>query len=113
MPISTLQTSAFALGIQHRFERHVLRVNRIVKFRLPVVRVNRLLEITFAVKQTDADKTEAEVAGGFRVVAGQNAQAAGGNGQRFVKTEFRGKIGDRILMQLGRVLWPQVFGSFR
>ena len=62
-----------------------------------------LLKITFAVKQADADEAEAEVAGGFRVVAGQDAEAAGGNGQRFVKAELGGKIGDGILVQLRRV----------
>ena len=52
----------------------------------------------------DADKAEAEVARGFRVVAGQNAQAAGGNGQRFVEAELRGKIRHRIFVQSRRVL---------
>jgi hypothetical protein len=92
-----------ALGVQQRFERDVVRVNRIVVFRLPVVGINRLLEITFAVKQADADKTETEVAGGFRVVAGQDAEAAGGNRQRFVKAEFGGEISDGIFVQFGGV----------
>ena len=93
----------FALGIKHRLQRNILRVNRIVIFRLPVVGINRLLEITFAVKQTDADETDAEVAGGFRMVAGQNAKAAGGNRQRFMKAELRRKIRHRILVQFRRV----------
>ena len=93
-----------AVGVQHRFHRHVLRVNRIVKFRLPVVGVDRLLEIAFAVEQADADEAEAEVAGGFGVVAGEDAQAAGGDRQRFVEAELGGEIGDGIFVQLRRVL---------
>src|SRR5665213_560468 len=94
----------FAFRVQHRLERHVVRLDGIVKFRLPVVVVNRLLKITFAVKQTDADEAEAEIAGGFRVVAGEDSEAARRNRQRFVETKFRRKIGDRILVQLRRVL---------
>ena len=63
-------------GIQNRLDRHVLRVNRIVKFRLPVVGINRLLEITLAVKQADAVEAQPQVARGFRVVARENAEAA-------------------------------------
>ena len=96
----------FALGVQHRFQRHVLRIDQIVKLRLPVVRVNRLLEIALAVKQADADKAEAKVARGFGVVARQDAEAARRNRQRLVETELGGKIGDRILVQLRRVLVP-------
>ena len=102
--------SASALRVQHRFERHVPRINLIVKLRLPVVRVNRLLEITLVVKQADADEAEAEVARGFRVVAGEDAEAARRNRQRLVKAELGGKIGDRIVLQLRRVLVsPGVF----
>src|SRR6202000_3000845 len=56
---------AVALRVHERFERDVVGVDRIVKFRLPIVRINGLLKITFAIEQTDADETEAEVAGGF------------------------------------------------
>jgi hypothetical protein len=65
-----------AVGVEHGLERHVLRVNHRVVFGLPVVGINRLLEIAFAVKKADADEAEAEVAGGLGVVAGQNAEAA-------------------------------------
>ena len=37
------------------------------------------------------------------MVAGEDAEAAGGNRQRFVKAELGGKIGDGILVELGRV----------
>ena len=75
-----------------------MRVNGIVIFRLPVVAINRLLKITFAVEQTDADEAEAEVARGFAMVAGKNAEAAGRDGQRFVKAELGGEIRGGILL---------------
>ena len=98
-----LQHQRLAVHVQHGFQRHGLRVHQIVKFGLPVVRVDGLLEITFAVEQPDADEAQAEVAGGLGVVAGENAQAAGGNGQRFVEAELGGEIRDGILEQRRRV----------
>ena len=98
-----VQHERLAVGIQHRLKRRVLRIHQVVKFGLPVVRVDGLLEIAFAVEQTDADEAEAEVAGGFGMVAREDAEAAGRNRQGFVKTEFGGEIGDGILEQLRRV----------
>ena len=103
MSISTSQHERLAVGAEHRFQRHVFRVHQIVEFGLPVVRVNGLLKIAFAVEQADADEAEAEVAGGFGVVAGEDAEAAGGDRQRFMKTKLGGKIRDGILEQLRRV----------
>jgi hypothetical protein len=75
--------------------------------------VNRLLKITFAVKQTDADKAETQVAGGFRVVAGEDAEAARRNRQRFVETELGGKYATGFLCSSGACLMAQVFLSAR
>ena len=100
----------FALGVENRFQRHILRVNQIVELRLPVVRVNRLLEIALAVKQADAHKAEIEVARGFGVVARQDAEATRRDRQGLVEAELGGEIGDRILVQIGRVfVSPGVF----
>src|SRR5213075_846974 len=57
----------------------------------------------FAIEQTDTDETQAEVARRLGVVAGQDAKASGGNGQRLVETELGGEIRDRVLEQLWRV----------
>ena len=94
----------FAIRIQHRLQRHVVRIHRIVVFRLPVVGVNGLLKIALPVKQADADKSQAEIAGGLGMVAGQDAEAAGGNRQRFVQAKLRREIRDGVLEQLGRIL---------
>ena len=90
--------------VHHRFHRQVLGIQQRVVLRLPVVRVNGLLEVTLAIEQADADESQPHVAGGFGVVAGQHAQPAGGDGQRLMETEFGGEIGDRILAQRRSVL---------
>ena len=62
-----------AFRVQHRFNRQILGIQPRVILGLPVILVDRLLKIAFAIKQSDADKTEAEVTGRFGVVAGENA----------------------------------------
>ena len=74
-----------AFGVEHWFKRQILRLEQGVIFRLPIVRVKLLLEVAFAIKQADANEADVEVAGRFGVVARQNAQAAGGDGQGFVE----------------------------
>src|ERR1700730_4706048 len=48
------------------------------------------------VKQTDGDEVEIEITRRFAMVARQNAQTSGIIRDRFVKTEFGGKIRDRL-----------------
>ncbi len=83
--------------IQHWHHRQVLRVEQRVIFHLPVVLIDLLLEITLTIEKADADKTNIQITGRFRVVTRQNAEATGGNRQRFVKAKFGGKISDRIV----------------
>ena len=90
-----------AFFVKHRLNRQILGVQQGVVFGLPIVGVNRLLKIAFAVKQADARKTNPQIAGRFRMVPRQYAQTAGGDWERLVKTEFGGKIGDRISAQPG------------
>ena len=52
-----------SFGIQHRFQRQVYRVQERVILRLPIVLVDLLAEIAFAIKQADSDKANAQVAG--------------------------------------------------
>ena len=76
-------------GVHHRFDRQVFRIQQRVILRLPVVRIEGLLEIAFAIEEADADEAQAEIAGGLGVVSGQNPEAAGRDGQRFMKAELR------------------------
>ena len=59
--------------------------------------VDLLFEISVTIEQADGDKVEIEIAGGFAVIARENAEAAGIIRNRFVKAELSGKIGDRFL----------------
>jgi len=93
-----------AIRIKHRLHRHVVRIHRIIVLRLPIVGIDGLLKIALPVKEADPHETQIEVAGGFRMVARQDTQAAGGNRERFVQAKFRREIRDGILVQFGRVL---------
>ena len=64
-------------------------------FLLPAVAIEPLAEISLAIKQSDADQRNAEVGSALDVIAGEDAQAAGINRQRFVQAELGGEIGDR------------------
>ncbi len=93
-----------AVVVQHRLKRKILRVKLAVILRLPVLGTDRLLKIALAVKQADADKAKAKVAGRLGVVAGQHAQAAGCDRQRLVKAKLRAEIRHRPPGQAGRML---------
>src|ERR1019366_5359355 len=94
----------FVLFIQHRLNRKIRRVKQIVELGLPVVCIDGLLKISFAVKQADADKSQAQIARGFGVVSCENSETARGDRQRFVETKFRGKIRGRFFLKVRSIL---------
>ena len=65
---------------------------------LIAVAVDGLGEVALPVQYPDRNKRDAEVAGGLAVIARQDAEAAGINGQTFMKAEFGAEIGDQILL---------------
>jgi hypothetical protein len=85
-------------GVDHRRHRQVVEVRILVNRLLVAVGVDLLLEVSLAIQQADADKRQAQVAGGLAVVAGQDAQTAGVDRQALVKPEFGAKIGDQIVL---------------
>ena len=58
--------------------------------------IDLLSEIAVPIEQTDRNEIQIEIAGRFAMVAGKDAQATGVIRDRFVETEFGGKIGNRI-----------------
>ncbi len=70
---------------------------------LPSGLVKPLQKISLPVKQADPDQRNIQVGCALDVVAGQHAQAAGVNRQRFVQSEFGGKISDRPRPQHARI----------
>ena len=61
---------------------------------LPAILVDLLLEVTVPVEKRDRAEVQIEVTCRFAVIAGKNTETAGIIRHRFVKPEFRRKIGD-------------------
>src|SRR5262249_32358346 len=92
----------------------LVEVNR----RLDAVLINLLAKIAVPIQQTDRDEIQIEIAGRLTMIARENAQATGVIRNRFVETEFRREICDRILDRAAgagfavRVLASQIFLEF-
>ena len=76
------------------FDRQVGKVVIGEFFLLPPVGRQALLEIAVAIQQADRDQRQGQIAGGFEVIAGQHAQAAGINRQRLVHAELGREVRD-------------------
>ena len=85
----------FPVFANGQFHGELVDVGLQVLFLLPAVLVQALQEVALPVEQADADEGNAQVGCTLDVVSGEHAQAAGINGQRFVQTKLRGKIGNR------------------
>ena len=87
-----------ALRIKHRGNRQVIEIGVVIRCLLMPVGGQRLLEIALAVKQPDADKRQAHVAGCLAVIPGQNAEAAGVDRQAGVEAKFGTEIGNQVVV---------------
>ncbi len=83
-------------------ERQRMGVDQRVALLLPAGAVERLLEVTLAVEQTDTDDGDTDVAGRLEVVAGQDAQPAGVLRQHLGDAELGREVADAL--GCGRVL---------
>ncbi len=70
--------------------------------------VDALAEVALRIEKADADERQAQVAGLFAVVTGEDAEAAGIDGQRLVEAEFSGEVGDGFVAALGMSLLYQL-----
>jgi hypothetical protein len=96
-----------AVGVFHRLDRQVVKIQLGIRFLLPAVGGEILLEISVAIEQPDADQRHAQFAGALEMIAGEDSQAAGIDRQRFVQAELGGEIGDQQLGFVGvRFLEP-------
>src|SRR5512136_2293835 len=77
-----------SLLVSHQRDRQSRGIIRRIAFDLPSLGRNLLLEIALAVEQRNADKREAEVAGRFCMVAGEDAQTTRVDPETFVQAEF-------------------------
>ena len=69
---------------------------------LPSIRVQHLAEVALLIQQADAHQGQIEIAGRFQVVAGQDAQAAGIDGEALGQSVFGGEISDELAVGRGR-----------
>ena len=70
---------------------------------LSAIRFNVLLKIPPPVQRPDADEWQAEVAGRFTVIAGQNAETARVRPQALVKAKLAREIGKRPAVVVGMI----------
>ena len=104
-----LQHQAVAMAIQHRPDRYLVKVQRVVYGLLPAIGRDTLAEVALRVDKTHPDKGQTEIADLFAVIAGEHTQPAGVDGQRTMQAELGGKVGDRPLAGVGMLLAePQV-----
>ena len=101
----------FAFVIEHGLNREVSRIEQRVIIDLPIIMVDRLLEITFAIKQAHPHETQAKIAGRLGMIARQDPEASRRDRQRFVKAEFSGEIRHRLFEQ-GRCIGLTPGGLF-
>jgi hypothetical protein len=92
-----------AVRVEHGLERQELGIEQRVVLGLPGVLADRLLEVALAVEEAHPRKTEPEVARRLGVVAGEDPEAAGGDGKALVQAELGAEVGDGVAHELGRV----------
>src|SRR5260370_38349814 len=90
-----LALDGLAAGSDGRFHGQLVDIHLQVFFLLPAAAVEPLPEVALAIKQADADERNAQVRGALDMIAGENSQAAGVDGNRFMQSELSGEIGHR------------------
>ncbi len=83
------------IACAHFADREVMKILIQTDRLLNAFLVDLLFEIAVPIEQADGDEIQVEIAGGFAMIAGENAETAGIIRDRFVKAKLRRKIGDR------------------
>ena len=91
-----LDLQGLPIGRGEQVERHAVWVEGRIPLLLPAVGVQVLTEVALPVEQSDGDQRDAEVAGGLQMVAGQNAEAARIDRDRFADAELGREVSDRV-----------------
>jgi hypothetical protein len=89
------------LDVGDELDRQNVEVVFLERFLLPAGAVQILAEIAFLIEQTYSDERKAQIAGGFEVIAGKDAEASRKNGQTFGDAEFQREIGDEEILVYG------------
>jgi hypothetical protein len=89
------------LHVRDEFDGENVEVVFFAGFLLPAGGIEILAKIAFLIEKADTDERKAEVAGGFEMIAGKNAESSGKNGKTFGDTEFEREIGDEEIAGFG------------
>ena len=89
------------VGVERGDGGGLREVELVVDGFLLAVAGDALAEVALGIEKADADEGQAEVAGLFAVVAGEDAQAAGVDGQRLVEAELGAEVGDGFVGGVG------------
>ena len=79
---------------RHQLHWHLVEVALRVELGLPAVRIQYLFEVPLAIEQPHADEWQSQIAGGFQVIACEDAEPARVDWERLHQTEFEREIGD-------------------
>src|SRR5208337_1198070 len=70
-------------------------------FLLPAGGIEVLAKISFLIQKADTHERNAEIAGGFEMITGENAESPGKNRETFRDAKFEREIGDEEILILG------------
>jgi hypothetical protein len=87
-------------------DRQLVRGDRLVEVLLPAVLVDQLVDVALVVEEPHADHRHAQVAHALQVVAREDAEPPGVDGQRLVEAELGGEVGHRPGQQGAAVARP-------
>ena len=77
-------------------QRQVIQIGFRIGFLLPSVLVQELAKVTFTIEQADPHQGHFHGRGGLEMIAGQDTQSPGKQGQGLMDTELHGKVGYRL-----------------
>jgi hypothetical protein len=100
--VGDLDGEALAVGAHDRQDGQAVPVVDRVTLRLQAVVVQKLAEVPLRVREPDAHERKPEVAGRLEVVAREDTEAAGVDGQRFVQAVLHREVGDGGVGGLGK-----------
>ncbi|OQB58494.1 MAG: hypothetical protein BWX98_00595 [Candidatus Aminicenantes bacterium ADurb.Bin147] len=89
--------------IEDGIQREMKRIEDGVGLNLPIFMIEGLAEIALPVKEPEADVSDSEVGGRFRVIGREDAQSPGGDGEGFMEAVFGAEIGDGPVAEGGGV----------
>jgi hypothetical protein len=89
------------LHVRNEFDGEDVEVVFFAGFLLPAGGIEILAKIAFLIEKAHTDERKAEVAGGFQMIAGENAESPSKNGEAFGDAKFEREISDEEILVFG------------